>query len=129
MTNFWGRRIIQVFCIFPLGVPAYISAYAYAELLEPGGYLSLLFFSYEGFSLRNNFFGSLILSLSLFPYVYLLTRIAIINFSARYIEAAKTMGKGPFECFLRVCLPMALPGVAAGSVSYTHLTLPTILLV
>ena len=114
MTNFWGRRVIQVFCIFPLGVPAYISAYAYAELLEPGGYLSLLFFSYEGFSLRNNFFGSLILSLSLFPYVYLLTRIAIINFSARYIEAAKTMGKGPFECFLRVCLPMALPGIAAG---------------
>ena len=32
MTNFWGRRIIQVFCILPLGVPAYISAYAYAEL-------------------------------------------------------------------------------------------------
>ena len=114
MTNYSGRKIIQIFCILPLGVPAYISAYTYAELLEPGGYLSLLFTSYEGFSIRNNFFGSLILSLSLFPYVYLLTRIAIINFSARYIEAAKTMGKGPFECFFKVCLPMALPGVAAG---------------
>ena len=32
MTNFWGRKILQVFCILPLGVPAYISAYAYAEL-------------------------------------------------------------------------------------------------
>ena len=46
MTNFWGRKFIQIFCILPLGVPAYISAYAYAEILEPGGYLSIYFSSF-----------------------------------------------------------------------------------
>ncbi len=114
MTNYWGRKIIQVMCIFPLGVPAYISAYCYAEILEPGGYLSFIFPQYDGFSLRNSFSAALVLSFSLFPYVYLLTRIAIINFSVRYLEAAKTMGKTPFECFYKVSLPMALPGIAAG---------------
>ncbi len=114
MTNYWGRKIIQVMCLFPLGVPAYISAYCYAELLEPGGYLSFIFPQYLGFSLRNSYSASLVLSFSLFPYVYLLTRIAIINFSVRYLEAAKTMGKSPFECFYRISLPMALPGIAAG---------------
>ena len=114
MTNFWGRKFIQIFCILPLGVPAFISAYAYAEILEPGGYLSIYFSSFYGFSIRNTFFASIILGLSLFPYVYLLTRIAIINFSARFIEAAKTMGKSPWQCFFKICLPMAIPGIASG---------------
>jgi len=114
MTDYPGRKIIQILSILPLGVPAYIAAYTYAELLEPGGYLSTTLIDYDGFSLRNSFFGALILSFTLFPYVYLLTRIAIINFSARYIEAAKTMGKNPYECFFRICIPMALPGIAAG---------------
>lgn len=114
MTNFKGRKIVQVMCIFPLAVPAYISAYCYAEILEPGGYLSFLLSGYDGFSLRNTLSASLVMGFSLFPYVYLLTRIAIINFSARYLEAAKTLGKSPYECFFRVSLPMALPGVAAG---------------
>ena len=114
MTDYPGRKIIQILCILPLGVPAYISAYTYAELLEPGGYLKYIFISYEGISIRNSFFGSLVLSFALFPYVYVLTRIAIINFSARYIEAAKTMGKSSYECFIKICIPMAIPGIAAG---------------
>ena len=114
MTDYPGRKVIQILSILPLGVPAYIAAYTYAELLEPGGYLASLLISFDGFSLRNSFFGSLILSFALFPYVYLLTRIAIINFSARYIEAAKTMGKNSYECFFKICIPMALPGIAAG---------------
>ncbi len=114
MTDFRGRKIVQVMCIFPLAVPAYISAYCYAEILEPGGYLSFIISGYKGFSLRNSVSASLVLGFSLFPYVYLLTRIAIINFSARYLEAAKTLGKSPYECFFKVSLPMALPGIAAG---------------
>jgi len=114
MTDYTGRKLIQTLSVLPLAVPAYISAYTYSEILEPGGYLSLLFNSFNGFSIRNYFFASLIIAASLFPYVYLLTRIAIINFSARYIEAAKTMGKNGYECFLYICIPMAIPGIAAG---------------
>ena len=114
MTEFWGRKFLQVFAILPLAVPAYISAYSYAEILEPGGFISLKFFFYDGYSIRNSIVASLIISLSFFPYVYILTRIAIINFSTRYIEAAKTLGKNPYQCFFQIGLPMALPGAAAG---------------
>ncbi len=114
MTEFWGRKFLQIFAILPLAVPAYISAYAYAEILEPGGFISLKFFFYDGFSIRNSIVASLIISLSFFPYVYILTRIAIINFSTRYIEAAKTLGKNPYQCFFKIGIPMALPGIAAG---------------
>ncbi len=114
MTEFWGRKFLQIFAILPLAVPAYISAYTYAEILEPGGFITLKFLFYDGFSIRNSIAASLIISLSFFPYVYILTRIAIINFSARYIEAAKTLGKNPYQCFFKIGLPMALPGIAAG---------------
>ncbi len=114
MTEFWGRKFLQIFAILPLAVPAYISAYTYAEILEPGGFITLKFLFYEGFSIRNSIAASLIISLSFFPYVYILTRIAIINFSTRYIEAAKTLGKNPYQCFFKIGLPMALPGIAAG---------------
>ena len=85
MTEFWGRKILQILAILPLAVPAYISAYTYAEILEPGGFISLKFLFYDGYSIRNSLIASLIISLSFFPYVYILTRIAIINFSTRYI--------------------------------------------
>ena len=114
MTEFWGRKFLQIFAILPLAVPAYISAYTYAEILEPGGFITLKFLFYDGFSIRNSIVASLIISLSFFPYVYILTRIAIINFSTRYIEAAKTLGKNPYQCFFKIGLPMALPGIAAG---------------
>ncbi len=114
MTEFWGRKFLQIFAILPLAVPAYISAYTYAEILEPGGFITLKFLFYDGFSIRNSIAASLIISLSFYPYVYILTRIAIINFSARYIEAAKTLGKNPYQCFFKIGLPMALPGIAAG---------------
>ena len=114
MTEFWGRKFLQIFAILPLAVPAYISAYTYAEILEPGGFINLKFLFYDGFSIRNSIVASLIISLSFFPYVYILTRIAIINFSTRYIEAAKTLGKNPYQCFFKIGLPMALPGIAAG---------------
>ena len=54
MTEFWGRKILQILAILPLAVPAYISAYTYAEILEPGGFFSLKFLFYDGYSIRNS---------------------------------------------------------------------------
>ena len=118
MTEFKGRKLLQLLAVLPLAVPGYISAYTYAEILEPSGFIHILFnklgMDFIGISIRNSFFGSVILALSLFPYVYLLTRISIINLSARYIEAGRTIGKTPFECFFKIGIPMSAPGIIAG---------------
>ena len=53
MTDYPGRKIIQILSILPLGVPAYISAYTYAELLEPGGYLKYFFISVFNFFINS----------------------------------------------------------------------------
>ena len=65
MTEFWGRKILQILAILPLAVPAYISAYTYAEILEPEGLFFKILF-YDGYSIRNSLIASLIISLSFF---------------------------------------------------------------
>ena len=118
MTNFPGRKIIQFLLILPIALPAYISAYVYAEIFESGGLINrlqnLLDFDYTYFSIRNIFSASIILAFSLFPYVYLLTRISLIKLSSRYIEAGRIMGKSSWQCFLKIAIPMCFPGIIAG---------------
>jgi len=37
------------------------------------------------------------------------------------LEAARDMGATPFQIFREIIAPLSLPGVAIGTVSYTHL--------
>ena len=59
-------------------------------------------------------FAILILSLSLYPYVYLITRAAFLEQSARTGEVARTLGASPFRRFVALGVPMARPAIAIG---------------
>src|SRR3990172_6567341 len=54
------------------------------------------------------------LSLVLYPYVYLLARSAFLEQSVCVLEVSRTLGSTPMHTFLRVALPMARPAVMAG---------------
>ena len=54
------------------------------------------------------------LSLVLYPYVYLLARAAFLGQSLGVLEASRTLGQGPWRSFFRVALPLARPAIAAG---------------
>ncbi|HSM28585.1 MAG TPA: iron ABC transporter permease, partial [Thioalkalivibrio sp.] len=56
----------------------------------------------------------LMLTLVLYPYVYLLTRAAFLEQSVCVLEVSRTLGSGPYSGFLRVALPLARPAVIAG---------------
>ena len=53
------------------------------------------------------------LSCVLYPYVYLLSRIAFLERGAALLEAGRALGLTPWRSFLRVSLPMARPAIAA----------------
>ncbi len=57
---------------------------------------------------------SLMLTLVLYPYVYLLARAAFLDQSTCVLEAARTLGASPWSACIRVGLPMARPAIAAG---------------
>ena len=53
------------------------------------------------------------LSLVLYPYVYLLARAAFMEQSANLMEAAYTLGQDRWQVFIRIVVPMARPAIAA----------------
>jgi len=55
------------------------------------------------------------LTLVLYPYVYLLARAAFASQSATTFYAAQSLGQTRFGAFWRVSLPMARPAIASGA--------------
>ncbi len=54
------------------------------------------------------------LTLVLYPYVYLLSRAAFLGQSAGALEAGRTLGHGPWRGFWHIALPLARPAIAVG---------------
>ena len=55
------------------------------------------------------------LSCVLYPYVYLLSRIAFLERGATLLDAGRALGLTPWRSFLRVSLPMARPAIVGGA--------------
>ncbi|MBC6441362.1 MAG: iron ABC transporter permease [Rhodospirillales bacterium] len=122
MCAFPGRRIMEWALLLPFAVPAYVLAYVYTDLLEFAGpvqtFLRDLFdwtrHDYRFPQIRSTPGAVVMLSLVLYPYVYLLGRAAFLSQSVAALEVLRTLGHGPWSSFFRVALPMARPGIAAG---------------
>lgn len=54
------------------------------------------------------------LTLVLYPYVYLLSRAAFLEQSVCVLEVSRTLGRGPYRSFFGVALPLARPAIVAG---------------
>ncbi|WP_259053730.1 ABC transporter permease [Methylohalomonas lacus] len=122
MYRFPASRQLEWALLLPLAMPAYIIAYTYTGLLDVGGPVQSFIRDSLGYSYGDYWFppirslgGAIVmLSLVLYPYVYLLTRTAFIEQSVCVLEVARTLGLSPARRFLRVALPLARPAIIAG---------------
>ncbi len=120
--RFPGVRVWEVLLALPLAFPAYVLAYAYTRLLDHPGAVQTWLRAVTGWGPRDYWFpeirslwgAALMLTLVLYPYVYLLARAAFLNQSMGGYLAARVLGHGPWRAFLRVSLPMARPAIAGG---------------
>lgn len=121
--QFPGRRVVSWALILPLAVPAYLAAYAYTDLLQFAGPVQSGLREMMGWSRDDYWFPAIrsrggaifLLTLTLYPYVYLAARTAFIEQSGLAIEVARTLGHGPWRGFVSVVLPLARPSIAAGT--------------
>lgn len=118
LCDFPGRRWLQWALLLPLAVPAYVSGFVMIDLLDYGGPVQTWLREGWGLSLlpdiRNGTGVVLVLTLSLYPYVYLIARNAFASQGSAALEAAQALGVPPWQGFLRVALPMAQPWIGAG---------------
>jgi len=54
------------------------------------------------------------MALVLYPYVYVIARASFLRQSSTVLDMARTLGRGPWDTFFRVALPMSRPAVAGG---------------
>ena len=121
--DFVGRRILEWALLLPLAAPAYVLAYTYTEFLDFAGPVQTTLRELTGWGVGDYWFPNIrsvwgaiaLLSLTLYPYVYLLSRVAFLEQSVCTIEASRVLGANPWQSFFSVALPLARPAIAAGT--------------
>lgn len=122
MCQFPGRRLFEWALLLPMAIPAYIIAYTYTGMLDFAGPVQTLLRDLTGWRYGDYWFpairslpgAAVMLTLVLYPYVYLLSRAAFLNQSICVLDVSRTLGNTPWQSFFRVALPLARPAIIAG---------------
>jgi iron(III) transport system permease protein len=118
MCEFPGRRLFDWALLLPLALPAYVTAFVAIGLLDFTGPLQTWLRDEWGITglpeIRSRGGVILVMSLALYPYVYLIAKNAFATQGAIALEAAQSLGLSRWQGFFRVALPMARPWIAAG---------------
>lgn len=121
--QFFGSNILEWALLLPLATPAYLLAYTYTHLLDFFGPVQTTLRSLFGWvsvndywfpDIRNIWGAIAMLTLALYPYVYLLVRVAFTEQAGRLVEASRSLGCNPWLSFIKVALPLARPAIASG---------------
>lgn len=119
MCEFPGRRFFDWALLLPLAIPAYVFAFVAVGFLDYAGPLPTWWRGVFGVHawfppIRSTGGVIIVLSLAMYPYVYLLARSAFLTQGRRALEAAQALGLGRMKAAWRVALPMARPWITAG---------------
>ncbi|MDC9720969.1 MAG: iron ABC transporter permease [Gammaproteobacteria bacterium] len=122
MCSFPGRRWLSWALLLPLAVPAYIIAYTYTGLLDFAGPVQIWIRELTGlgygdywfFEIRSLGGAIVMMSLVLYPYVYLMARAAFLEQSVSSIEVGCSLGYSRWRAMWSLALPMARPAIIAG---------------
>jgi iron(III) transport system permease protein len=116
LASFWRWSIL-----LPLSMPAYVMSFVWISWMDYAGLVPTWLREDLGvgwtqiFSNFRSLPGLLIpLSLSLFPYMYLLIFEGLESQSRNLSDAARSLGLGRLRCFFKLELPMLIPWVASG---------------
>lgn len=119
MYRFPGRAIFEWLLILPLAVPTYVMGFVFRGIFNYTGpvqsQLRAVFGSKVWFPEIASYGGlTLVMTLVLYPYVYMLARTAFSEQSAGKLEAARALGANTLTVFWKVAFPLARPSIAAG---------------
>jgi iron(III) transport system permease protein len=117
-TDLPGRRVWGLAASLPLVIPSFVAALALLGAFAPRGLVqeALEPLGVDRLPEVTGYWGSLVaLTLSTYPYVYLLAAAGLRNADMSAEEAARSLGAGRVRVFTRVTLPALRPSLAAAS--------------
>jgi putative spermidine/putrescine transport system permease protein len=132
------RSVLLASLFLPLAASVIVKAFAWTILLRSDGLVNLLLMALHVTSepIRLIFTETALITgaVNIFlPFMILPIYTVVAQFDHRLSEAALTLGASPTEAFLRVTLPLTLPGVIAGvalvfSLAVSAYVVPTLLI-
>lgn len=121
--DFPGRRIFAWALVLPLAIPTYLSAYAWVEVMDYTGPAQTLIRALTGAEtlrdywfpdIRNTIGAGFVMSLVLYPYVYLSCRAFFLMQSGAIVSAARVLGASARRSFFQITLPLSRPAIGVG---------------
>ncbi|MEB2837391.1 MAG: iron ABC transporter permease [Desulfurococcales archaeon] len=115
--DFPGKEAFKILVLIPMLVTPFINAYAIKTLVGHGGLLSMV--TERLFHVRMQVTGlagvTLAQTMAFYPIVYLNAYASFANIDPSMEEQAENLGARGLKLFFDVLLPLALPGIMAGS--------------
>ena len=117
--EFPGKRTFEWLLVLPMAMPAYIMGFVYMAIFDFAGPIQT-FLRAQGlealvfWEIRSGYGAITIMTLVLYPYVYLLAKAGFAEQSGSAIEAAKVLGSSKTRLFFQVAMPLARPSIVAG---------------
>ena len=113
--NFRGQAVLDAALLLPMVLPPTVLGYYLIVLIGRNGWLGQSLDRWLGIELLFTWQGAVIAAaLVALPLVYKAARAAFEDINPSVEAAARTLGAGEFEIFLRIALPLALRGIGAG---------------
>lgn len=122
MCRLPSERILQWALVLPLAMPGYIVGYIFTDWFDFAGPVQIFLRDLTGWGPGEYWFpdirtltgATIVLSLVLYPYVYLLCRAAFMEQNVSLLQSARLLKCSPWESFRRISLPLARPSMAVG---------------
>ena len=120
--RFRGRALLEALVGLPLVLPPTVLGFYLLAALGPASPVGALWERLTGGPLVFSFSGLLLASLLVnLPFLVQPLAASLGAVDRRLLEAAATLGDGPFRAYLRVALPLAWRGLASGAVlAFAH---------
>ena len=115
-TSFWGKALLDGLVLLPLVLPPVVTGYFLLLVFGRHGPIGAVLAKF-GIVLAFRWTGAVLsCGIMAFPLMVRAIRLSFEAVDRRLEAAAATLGAGPARTFLTVTLPLAMPGVIAGSV-------------
>jgi len=123
-TNVLGKKYLRWLLLLPLAMPAYLVAYLYTDMFDYAGPIQRTLRGWFNWQSPNDYWffdirtlpgAAIVISLVLYPYVYMLTRTTFEQQDQNLLRAGRLLGLSAKQSLLSVALPLARPAIAVST--------------
>ncbi|ENJ1690435.1 ABC transporter permease [Vibrio parahaemolyticus] len=122
MCKLSTEKWLQWALVLPLAMPGYIIGYIFTDWFDFAGPIQIFLRDVTGWGPGEYWFpdirtlpgATFVLSLVLYPYVYLLCRAAFMEQNVSLLQSARLLKCSPWESFWRISMPLVRPSIAVG---------------